>query len=137
MDKKIWIAIVAVFVISAASLIAVMAYKGNPNVQGPNYNADVHEQLESAMDAGDYDAWVQIRKDNNLPMQGRMFQVINKDNFGKYVEMHNAMISGDTEKADEIRTELGLGQGKGRNGQDSGTGCKMNTGLRHSCPMRQ
>jgi hypothetical protein len=146
MNKKIWIAVVALFVISAASLIAVMAYKGDPNVKGPNYNVDTETKLEAAMDAGDYDAWVQIRKDNNLPMQGRMFQVINKDNFGKYVEMHEAMLSGDTAKADAIRAELGLGQGM-RNGQGSIAGCGMNaentqSGCQHaqnsgSCPMAE
>ena len=46
MNKKIWIAIVAVFVISAASLIAVMAYQGNPNVKGANYNTDVQQNLK-------------------------------------------------------------------------------------------
>ena len=139
MNKKIWIAIVAVFVISAASLIAVMAYQGNPNVKGANYNTDVQAKLEAAIDSGNYDAWIQIRKDNNLPMQGRMFQVINKDNFGKFAEMHNAMLSGDTAKADSIRAELGLGQGMGRNSQGSGSGqCGMQqTNIQGGCQRAQ
>ena len=79
-------------------------------------------------------------------MQGRMFQVINKDNFGKFAEMYNAMLSGDTAKADSIRAELGLGQGM-RSGQGSGSGCRMNAedttlGCQHSqtsgsCPMAE
>jgi len=134
MNKKIWLAMIVVFVISAASLIVVMAYKGNPDVKGPNYDADVQTKLEAAIDAGNYDAWIQIRKDNNLPMQGRMFQVINKDNFGKFAEMHEAMLSGDTIKADGVRAELGLGQGM-KQGQGNGQGCRMNANLQNNCPM--
>ncbi len=127
MNKKLWIAIVIVFVISVASLIAVIAYKENPLAKGANYNTQVHEQLEAAMGAEDYDAWIQIRKDNNLPMQGKIFQVINAENFDRYVAMHNAMLLGDTEIADSIRTELGLGQGAGSCQGNGGTGCQMHT----------
>ncbi len=117
------------FVISVISLVAVFAYKGDPDVQGPNYDADVHEQLEAAIEAGDYDAWLKIRQDNNLPMYGRMFQVINKENFDLYRQMHLAMEEGDTQTANEIRAELGLGQGmmQGRKNTNSAThqGCQQ------------
>jgi hypothetical protein len=147
MKNKIWIGILAVFIISAVSLITVFAYKGDPSVNGPNYNEDVHAQLEAAIETGNYDSWIQIRKDNNLPMNGRMFQVVNKDNFKTFAQMHEAMQSGNTEKADALREELGLGQGMGRQGQrgtrasrysaSSGTGKGMGpsgTGC-GSCPM--
>jgi hypothetical protein len=139
MNKNILIGLVAIFVISIASLGLGLAFRGNPEVKGPNYDLEVHEQLEQAMQKGDYDAWMQIREDNNLPTKGRMFQVINAENFDLYVEMHNAMLSGDTAKADEIRQELGLGQGM-RNGspgtckmsENTQSGCQQNSG---SCPM--
>lgn len=127
MNKNLLLGMLAIFVISVASLGAVWAYRGNPQVQGPNYDADVHEQLEAAIEAGDYDAWVQTREDNNLPMRGRMFQVINADNFDKYVELHEANEAGDTEKADAIKAELGLGQGMQKHGNTQGKGMQ-NTG---------
>ncbi|MGV8171454.1 MAG: hypothetical protein ACP5OA_02045 [Candidatus Woesearchaeota archaeon] len=136
MNKNILLGIVAIFIVSIASLGVVLAYRGNPEVQGPNYDAQVHEQLEAAMEAGDYNAWIQIREDNNLPMRGRIFQVITADNFDKYVELHEANLAGDTAKADAIKAELGLGQGMQKHGnmQDKGMQGKANsgTGLRQN-----
>jgi hypothetical protein len=98
MKKNILLGIFAIFIVSIASLGTVLAYRANPDVVGPNYTSEVHGQLEVVMNTGDYDAWVQLRKDNNVPIQGRMFQVINIDNFDKYVEMHEANLAGDTVK---------------------------------------
>lgn len=122
------------FVIGVISLVAVFAYKGDPDAQGPNYDADVHGQLEAAIEAGDYDAWIKIRQDNNLPMYGRMFQVINKDNFDLYRQMHLAMEEGDTQTADDLRAELGLGQGRvqGRN-----LAVNTNTATHQGCQQAQ
>jgi hypothetical protein len=130
MNNKVLAGLGVAFVISMLALIGVSAYRGNPDVEGPNYNEEVHTQLEAAMDADDYDAWLKIRQDNNLPMNGRMFRVVNKDNFGKYVEMHDAQLSGDTETADAIRAELGLGQGmmKRGSGDSQGTGRMQGSG---------
>ncbi len=153
MKNKMLMGIFVLFLVSIVAFAGITyAYKGNANVQGPNYNEEVHEQLEAAIEAGDYDAWLQIRKDNNLPMRGKIFQVINEDNFDKYAAMHEAMESGDTETADAIRAELGLGQGmmnKGNNavqttrqgikqgaGVKSGSGMGLNSGTHNcgSCP---
>jgi hypothetical protein len=126
MANKILAIFVVVFVIGVISLIGVYAYKGNLSVNGPNYSEAVHEQMEAAIDAGDYDAWVQIRQENNLPMNGRMFQAINKDNFAKYAEMHDAMLSGDIDTANAIRSELGLGmmqRGANSNNADGKSTC--------------
>lgn len=112
MKNNILTIFVAVFIIGVISMIGVYAYKGDYSVKGPNYNEDVHEALETAMENGDYDAWVKIRQDNNLPTNGRMFQVINKDNFVRLAEMHEANEAGNADKAAEIRSSLGLGQGK-------------------------
>ncbi len=128
-SKLMW-SFLALFVISAITLAGVTyAYRGDPNVKGPNYDAAVHEQLEAAIEAGDYDTWLKIRQDNNLPMQGRMFQVINKDNFAKYTELHDANIAGDTTTANTIRAELGLGQGMRK---ASGQGKMMNSNTKYS-----
>ena len=120
MNKNVMLGILAIFVVSIATIGAALAYRGNPDVNGPNYDAEVHEQLEAAIEAGDYNAWLQIREDNNLPTRGKMFQVINADNFGKYAELHEANTAGDTARADTIKAELGLGQGMQRHGNIQG-----------------
>jgi hypothetical protein len=125
MKNKILAAFVAVFIIGIVTMIGAYAYKGNPSVNGPNYSEAVHEQLEVAIDNGDYDAWIQIRQENNLPMNGRMFQVINKDNFELFAEMHDAQLAGDIDRADEIRSELGLGMMQRR--ANNAAGCGLST----------
>jgi hypothetical protein len=58
-------------------------------------------------------------------MNGKIFQVINADNFDKYTELHNAMQSGDYDTANAIRADLGLGQGmmkRGNSGNVAGQG---------------
>jgi hypothetical protein len=119
MKNKILATFGALFLIGVVSLMGVWAYRGDPQASGPNYDATVQLQLEAAMADGNYDAWIKIRQDNNLPMNGKVFQVINKDNFNKFVELHNANLAGDTAKADAIRAELGLGQGQMKRGSDN------------------
>ena len=119
--NKILMALMAVFVISLMSL-GVIAYRGDPNVQGPNYNADVHEQLEAALENGDYELWLSIREDNNLPTRGKIFSMIDEDNFDLFVNLHEANEVGDVDAANAIRAELGLGQGMMRRGNSNGRG---------------
>ncbi|MEM4756326.1 MAG: hypothetical protein QW594_04300 [Candidatus Woesearchaeota archaeon] len=108
--KKVVIGILLVAVISMIGLVGIgYAYKGDPQTKGPNYSPKVHQQLQAAIEAKDYDTWIKIRKENNLPMNGKMFQVITKENFGKYAELHKANLEGNTAKADAIKQELGLG----------------------------
>jgi len=148
MNKTIFFGLGLMLVIGLASLVSVFAYKGDPNVQGPNYDADVHEQLEAAIESGDYDAWIAIRQENNLPMNGKIFQVINEDNFDKYTALHEAMEEGDYDTANAIKAELGLGQGmmkrgngasQGMSGQGSGQGKVAGQsgqgGYAGNCPM--
>ncbi len=127
MNNKILFGFGALFLISILSL-GVIAYQGNINVKGPNYSTEVHERLEAAIEAGDYDAWLKIRQDNNLPTRGKIFQVINKDNFDKFAELHEANEEGDADKADAIRAELGLGQGMMKRGSGKGQGKMMGPG---------
>ena len=63
-----------------------------------------HKSVEGAIENGDYDAWAKL-----MDGHGRISTVVNEGNFDTFVEMHEAMESGDFEKAQELRTELGLG----------------------------
>lgn len=103
----------------------VNAYRGDSTIEGPNFNAEVHDQLENALENRDYDLWISIREENNFPMNGRMFEVVNEDNFDLFVDMHEAMEAGDIETANTIRAELGLGQGMMKRGQGNEFGQGM------------
>jgi len=91
----------------------VEAYQGNPSIQGPNYSIERHEAMTKAFVNKNYNAWKNLVSGN----KGRVAQVINQSNFGKFVEAHNLALQGKTDEANKIRTELGLGL---RNGSGNG-----------------
>lgn len=114
--RTIW-AFFAVFLISAIAFTGIAyAYRGNTEEVSPNYSSEVHEQLKAAIESGDYDEWLRLREGNGLPTYGRMFQVINRENFEKYRDLHNANLAGDVETANSIKAELGLGLGQMKRG---------------------
>lgn len=81
-----------------------LAYRGDPNVQGPNYTAERHEAMSQAFDSNNYGAWKELMQD-----KGKVTQVINEGNFNRFTEMHKLLLEGKTEDAGKIREELGLG----------------------------
>ncbi len=90
------------------------AYKGDPAVKGPNYSPERHEAMLQAFETKDYTAWA-----NLMQGRGRVMQVINKDNFAKFVEARNLAQQGKMAEAQKIRQELGLGL---HNGMGRGSG---------------
>ncbi len=87
---------------------SVYAYKGNPAVQGPNYSVERHTAMEKAFETNDYTAWKSLMQN-----QGRITQIVNKDNFAKFAEAHKLTEKGDIAGAQKIRRELGLGLNNG------------------------
>lgn len=83
---------------------STLAYRGDPNVQGPNYSAERHEAMEKAFENKDYKAWA-----NLMQGKGKVTQVINKNNFAKFAEAHNLAEKGKLDEAKKIRQKLGLG----------------------------
>lgn len=92
---------------------SVQAYKGDPNVKGPNYTAERHEAMTQAFEKNDYNAWK-----NFMQGRGRVTQVVNEKNFARFAEAHKLALAGKKAEADKIRAELGLGMKNG-----SGQGC--------------
>jgi hypothetical protein len=80
------------------------AYQGDPNVKGPNYTEERHDAMQEAFANKDYNAWKEL-----MAGRGRATQVVNEQNFEKFAEMHQLMLDGKTDEANQIRTELGLG----------------------------
>ena len=123
MDTKTF----GIFAILAIGLFAsaAFAYQGDMTAVNPNYDEERHVLMASAIDNMDYDAWSSL-----MQGKGRVKEVVTADNFPLFVEMHNARNAGNLERANEIRAELGLGQGlKHRSGNRMGNGMgKMNGG---------
>lgn len=118
--KKAILLTVPALLISGLALYTTKAdaYKGDPNVKGPNYTEERHEAMTQAFANNNYNAWNEL-----MAGRGRVTQVINEQNFAKFAQMHQLMLDGKTAEANQIRTELGLGlqNGSGR-GQGMGYG---------------
>jgi hypothetical protein len=113
--------ILGVSALALTALVAapsiVSAYKGDPNVQGPNYSPERHAVMTQAFANNDYNAWKE-------QVQGRgVANKINESNFAQFAQAHQLAAEGKTEEAAAIRAELGLGL---RNG--SGQGSKDGNG---------
>jgi hypothetical protein len=105
-----------------ASVPNALAYRGDPNVQGPNYSPERHEAMVKAFEKMDYNAWK-----NLMQGRGRITQVINEDNFALFAKMHQLRLEGKTDEANQIRQELGLGlRDGGGSGQRMGMGRNWN-----------
>lgn len=146
--KKIALATFSVFAIGlVASAGVASAYQGNPDEQGPNYDAGLHDLKTDAFTSGDYETWRYLMED--APNQGRVLDVVTEDNFDIFVQAHNAALAGDDELAVELRAQLGLnngvgpqdgtGYGKGQgnrqgrgNGSGQGNGQNVNQNMQQS-----
>ncbi len=105
-------------VLSSSSLYInkAEAYKGDPQVKGPNYSAERHSLMTKAFATKDYTAWK-----NLMQGRGKVTQVVNKDNFAKFSEAHNLALQGKKTEAEKIRQEMGLGLGQ-KNGSGKSFG---------------
>ena len=110
--------------ISGIMATTVDAYKGDSTIKGPNYTTERHTAMEKAFATNDYTAWKSLMTNN-----GRVTEIINKDNFAKFSQAHELAEKGDINGAKKIRQELGLGlkNGSGQ-GQKNGAGKGMNRG---------
>ena len=100
------------------------AYRGDPNVQGPNYSPEKHEAMTQAFENNDYEAWKAQMQD-----RGRVTQVVNESNFERFAQAHKLAQEGKLDEAKKIRQELGLGLQNGSgygSGQGNGQGYGRN-----------
>ena len=95
----------------------VGAYRGDPSMESPDCTEERHEEMEQAFETENYEAWA-----NLMQGKGRVTQVVNEDNFARFVEAHRLAEEGNADEAMRIRQEeLGLGLGNG-SGDGSGQG---------------
>jgi hypothetical protein len=127
--KKIAIISVALVALLVSAGLA-LAYKGDPSVKGPNFSEERHAEMQAAFDNLDYSAWYSLMtQDGRHP---KVVDVVTEENFAKFVEARNASLSGDKEKALELKKELGLGLGqmKHLNGFEKGYSHGFKQGLK-------
>jgi hypothetical protein len=117
MNKKTIALSVATLALAGFALApSVLAYQGDPTIQGPNCTPERHEATTQAFENNDYDAWKE-----QMQGRGRVTQVVNESNFARFAQAHQLAQAGKTDEAKAIRTELGLGQGQKKgNGSASG-----------------
>lgn len=102
--RSILLGVASLIVAGALFAPQALAYRGDPNVKGPNYSQERHEAMEKAFESKDYNSWKNLMND-----KGRVTQVINEQNFSKFAEARNLAKQGKMDEARKIRTELGLG----------------------------
>jgi hypothetical protein len=131
MNKKT-LALIGVSTLALGAIVlsagSIEAYRGDINVKGPNYTAERHEAMEKAFESKDFTAWQKL-----MEGRGRVTQVINKDNFAKFAEIHELLEDGKKDEANKLRAELGLGlqngMGQGKSmGQGQGKGMGQGMG---------
>ena len=102
--------------LSIAFLAAVPTFAaiGNQEARGPRCNPEHREAMQEALENRDYTAWSTLMEESGR--KKRILEVVTADNFDTFVDMHEAMKSGDRERAQELREELGLKGHKHRMG---------------------
>ena len=107
-SKKVYVSLAVLTLILTAGVASVSAYQGDYNKQGPNTDPVRHEAMQAALDGKDYNSWKELMND-----KGRVAQVVNEENFSKFVEARRLGQSGSIKEADALRAELGLRGSKG------------------------
>jgi hypothetical protein len=107
MRKKIILPIGVIALVSAAGVAyAAYAYQGDPVEKMAKFSPQKFEQMQKAYENNDYGAWKEM-----MNGRGRITSIINEQNFPRFAEMHRLMLEKKFDQANQIREELGLGQG--------------------------
>ena len=104
-----------------------LAYQGDYTKKGPNYTQEFESQMIKVMTNEDYEGWKNLIE--NKVGNKRVTQVINKENFPKFVQAWKLAHEGNIKEANAIRKELNLRTSDGerpqngdRNGDRNGKG---------------
>ncbi len=98
--KKLIGATLAVVLVMGAVTSTAFAYQGDPDRRGPNYTPERYEAVSHALATRDYSAWSRL-------MEGKgAARFVNRDNFARFAEIREIALSGDKERAREMRYEL-------------------------------
>lgn len=102
MNKKIF-GILAACLVSFLFIGSAYAFPGN--MQGKHgmhaMDENLKNEIDSAIESGNYEEWASLHEENNLT--GKLFEVINADNFNLLQQLHEAM-----QTIQSIKEQLGL-----------------------------
>jgi len=106
-NKKIFASILG-FGAVALTATATYAYQGNPWVTNSDCIDTERQTAVTKMFAQtDYSAFKELFADKGVARR-----ITTEDQFLKFAELRKAQTAGDTDKVNELKTELGLGQRK-------------------------
>ena len=111
MNKYLLASLTGIAVLAIAT--PVLAYQGNPAVQGPTYSPERHEAMEVVFEKNDYQGWFKL-------MEGkawRLKEVVNsQDKFEQFAKAHEAGVDALAQfRADNnLGTHMGNGYGRNR-----------------------
>ncbi len=103
MNNKKTIALALALIAGVGIAGSAYAYQGDYTKTGPNYSPEREAAMETTFANLDYNVWKEL-----MDGRGRVTEVINKENFAKFVEARNLAKNGNIAEADAIRKELGL-----------------------------
>lgn len=86
-----------------------LAYQGDFSKNGPNYTSEFESEMIEVMNDGDYEGWRDLMEER--VGKTRVIEVINKNNFSKFVKAWKLAREGKIKEANVIRRELGLMNG--------------------------
>jgi len=114
MTNKKWVTAFAVGAVALAGVSSASAFGGRG--QGQNFDSELRDTLEQALENDDYTSWVQAHTDAGIT---DIADKVTEEQFEKMVQMHEARENGDTATAQALAEELGFGMGQG---QEAGKG---------------
>lgn len=112
MNKKtLTVAGISALGLALVGSAAVQAYTGpsgqnNTSMTGRNFDSERHAQMQEIFETTDFTTWKDLI--SKTPRGESLLEVVNEDNFSKFVEMQKLLRSGDRAGAEAIRAELGL-----------------------------
>ena len=118
----------SLFALGAIALLGVgfvAAYQGDYSTRGPDYSDERQDAIHDAFNNLNYDAWVVLITESGR--SSRVLSVVTEENFATFVEAHEAGEMGDSDRAAELRSNLGLNNGIGPR---DGTGFGDKKGMR-------
>ncbi len=111
MNKYLLASLTGLTVLAIAT--PVLAYQGNPDIQGPNYSPERHAAMEVVFEKNDYQGWLKL-------MDGkawRLKEVVNSQaKFEEFARAHEAGADALSQfRADNgLGTQMGMGRGRNR-----------------------
>ena len=136
MKNKKMLSLFALGIVALLGVGFAAAYQGDYSVKGSDYSEERQDAMHDAFDNLDYGTWVSLMTE--FGRNPRVLTVVTEENFATFVEAHEAGEAGDSDRAVELRVELGLNNGVGsRDGTGFGGGKGMKQGSMQGSGMRR